>query len=314
MADFFENLLREDPYEEERQVVLQRIMQEMEREPTPAPQFTKPNTGGLAQSMQRRQARGNVLQATGDRALMGLGKTMGRGKTPEEFQQGQAQQDQVRQYQQWQANQAENKDRLGTLNQTLTAMDNTGSGGKLPLGAMNKINMGKTALRGIKTALGTFKPEHQQVLHKYQGPMANLPGWLVRQGWEDVLTESGASQDSSLWWAELQRNVIAPLRHELFGATLTKNEQGAFDAILAITPSTKPEMVRRRLQNMHDSMLKGERERAASFTQNWGNVDAVRSAYGGLLDTDNTSPESKLDNLPDGWSAEDVKRGYKVVD
>ena len=50
------------------------------------------------------------------------------------------------------------------------------------------------------------------------------------------------SEDQILWWKQYDQ-LIAKVRNELFGATLTKNEKENFDRTI-ITPATKPELAR----------------------------------------------------------------------
>lgn len=284
--DFFEGMGQSDPYADQRGVLLKRTMKELDRPDTPAPEyppmFTAEGAMEQASALGRTRAQSQVLQATGDEALMGLGKTMGREQSPEEFAMDAGKQEQVRRYQQWQADQAASKGRSKEMTDLLKVMEQD-KPSKLPLGATRDINVGKKALRGISAARSTFKPDYQQVIHEYQGPLKNIPAWLTQMGYEGVIDKERA-QEASLWWAQFNESVIAPLRHELFGATLTSNEQAAFDAIIAITPSSNPEFVVERLERMQRDHIERERDKASGYVDNWGNADAVRSLYGGELD------------------------------
>lgn len=323
---FFDNLEKEsatpDPYQNQRNQLVTQIMRETSRsQPIERTEFPSAYTPEIVQErinqLRGRRTLGDVFAASGDAALAPLGRQMSADSDPHEFMDKVARQEQVRRYQQWQANQGRQEDRMSKLTRALGAINGAGgrgsesrqSGWKIPSSVMKDGLSNVSALTGLQRAIDTFKDDHQQVLGEYQGPLGDVAPWTVRQGWEDGLGLVGAdkarAQQSSLWWAQFNQDVVAPLRHMLFGATLTAGEQAAWDAIQAITPSTKPDVVRQRLRAMHDKLHSGSIRRARVYSRQYG-IDTVRDMFGNSLDWEEAGADTPdyERGAPEGFSIE----------
>lgn len=283
-----------------KQTIVQRILAEANRPAAPAPQFpqfyTPERVNSDLDQIRRGRAAGGLLQATGDQGLSALGKTLAAGKTPEEYMQNAAQQEQVRRYQQWQADEAARggKDRVSALSSTLSALGRGGDGYQnVPLGAIRDMANGAYQLSGLKGVVDGFDPRFQQVYGKYTSVFRDIAPWSVRNGLESIvadLARQGATpeeiqnvKDSANWWAEFHRVWIAPGRHELFGATLTDPEKAAWENLVSITSASDPQEVQRRIEQLYNAKLDNERRRAKPMARVYGR-QVLEDAYGNLLD------------------------------
>lgn len=285
---FFDTLGPSDPYGPQRERILSMILAEGSR-PQERVEFPSPYTPEQIQQYQdelkRSQALGGLLQASGDEALGAMGKTLAGRPDPLDFMHDINRFEQVRRYQEWQANMP--RDRITALSRALDALDSKGR--PPPVSALNQMIKEGTEIEGLGNIRENFRDEYQQVLGRYTSIFKDVPPWAVRNGLEDFVhmipsaEDQQTLRDSANWWAEFHRIWIAPGRHELFGATLTQGEQRAWDDVVGITAATAPEEVRRRLNQLFRAKVENSRRRAKTYSEVYGR-DVVEAAYGDLLD------------------------------
>lgn len=275
-----------------RAMLEQQLQQDMQREPT---QFEDPyppeEREALLKEMQRKHVLGQALLASGDKPLGELGRSLTQ-RDPADFEAGLNRQDQVRRYQQWQADQTGNRTR--TLTQALKAMEEVGPGqgrqDKIPSSQLTNINLDKTYMRGLSRASNTFKPVYTQSLGRRMQAEGFVPKTIEElASWAASSVPGLLNEDekrAAEWWADLDRDIFAAMRNDLFGATLTPNEKAAFDALRLMTPAMSPDQIQRRLDSFFSAAQSGARDRIVATVGNYGegHIPWISELFGPVLD------------------------------
>jgi len=89
------------------------------------------------------------------------------------------------------------------------------------------------------------------------------------------------AQQSAMWWANLKMIYELPLRHEIFGATLTNNEMSEWKDAINLLKGMPPEMARQRVNQLYDQL----RDDLASYVTVQRKSTPDNGDYGHLYDT-----------------------------
>lgn len=294
-----------DPYATQKQQIISQIIKEAQA-PTPAPpqfeQYYTPQQMQVDQNELRRgQALGGLLQATGDRGLSAMGQTFIPSTDPVGYRQDAARQEQVRRYQQWQADQPPN--RTGPLSRALSAMGSSEPDGYKPRFKPTSSERGSAAeLRSILDAgnnlYRSFDPEYGQIKAMGYGvPRGrSISNWLAGEGFG-----SEEAKKAQRWWSNWDRLYTLPIRNETFGATLTPSEQQAWKAA-NINENMDESQIRNNLKIILSILEKKMDTNAQLFQEselygtNW-----YDSVFGGIeMPFDASSVEFNQGNNPQG--------------
>ena len=281
--------------------LLRRVQSGPPVQPIPAPQIApvmnQEQMDTSHRRMQNEQIFGRVLQASGDKALSPLGKSMA-ARDPERWKQNQMRANQVARYQNWQMNASNRpKDDASFLVKSIEALndmeDHGGGKNKMPSGWGEKLMYDANQIRSLGRAVGTLDSAYTQAtgqaigLAGYSGPLEGFGRWMTQN--TDKLT-TPEMKAAAQYWADLEANVIAPWRHELFGATLTDGEKQAFAALANLTPGMPKTEVEKRLKNLEIARIEGARDRSVVTIENYGRgyLPMLKKLYGGSLNNHNT--------------------------
>ena len=133
-------------------------------------------------------------------------------------------------------------------------------------------------VNSITRSADTFKPEYAQIVMGKEGsrgiPTEFLNSFLSgteRAGLLEYANNPDLSEqvrEGMKWWSELAGEYSAQERHELFGATLTNNENKSWDDILQLNKGMTPETMQTMLASHVDRM----RRRYGNKLQTWNDV------------------------------------------
>jgi len=330
-----------------REAIMAAILRESER---PTQQHSIPAAMSSQQmqqkhqQLQNQQRLGQMMMASGDKALSPLGKTMA-ANDPNRWLQQQQRDEQNRAYMEGNLNRG--KDRVSSLVKTLDAINDMDPNNnehryKVPASRINAMTEDAAQLRRLSTARDTLKASDgafvQNVgkvigLTGYAGPIEGFGRWLAQNmpALSDKL--SPEMRQAAQWWADLDAFIIQPWRHGEFGATLTPNEQRAMDAMAMMKPGMDADGILDRLDNLITDRREGARERVTADIGLYGpyTINTYSSVYGDSLnehgdrrsyDMREQEPPSgepvSPDGAPDGFSIEyksDSKgRKYREVE
>lgn len=135
-------------------------------------------------------------------------------------------------------------------------------------------------VNSITRSADTFKPEYAQIAIGEEGsrglPTEFLNSFLAgteRAGLLEYANNPDLSEqvrEGMKWWSELAGEYSAQERHELFGATLTNNENKSWDDILQLNKGMTSETMKTMLASHVDRM----RRRYGNKLQTWNDVVA----------------------------------------
>lgn len=277
-----------------RQKLIAELIREAQRPPAQVkytPMQSDQEIRANAARMRKMNDFGTVLAMSGDKPLTTAAKAMQRD--PDEYIRKQDAQRQVREYQQWQADHLTN--RTPVLAKALSAMDGgfggIGSGDRVvPSGRLSEHGFDAEQLRNTNRFFGKGDPGLTQQfgewlgLKGFTGPLEKLPSWLARQGYADLANKPELERQAR-FWADLESSIIAPWRNDLFGATLTNNEQAAFRNLASLEPGMPWDEVQNRLNDLYEARKEGARERILLTVGNYGPGHAayLRQVFGDSL-------------------------------
>lgn len=135
-------------------------------------------------------------------------------------------------------------------------------------------------VNSITRSADTFKPEYAQIAMGEEGsrglPTKFLNSFLAgteKAGLLEYANDPNLTdqvREGMKWWSELAGEYSAQERHELFGATLTNNENKSWDDILQLNKGMTPETMQVMLASHVDRM----RRRYGNKLQTWNDVVA----------------------------------------
>lgn len=112
---------------------------------------------------------------------------------------------------------------------------------------------------------------------------------------------SEGSQEEANFWADFQGSFDIARRNKMFGASLTPNENAAWEAAKTISPNSKPAVVRKALTRLRDLSEASRKRRGQSLAKDGYSSDAIE-VYTGPLGEGPTkiSSDADFDKLPSG--------------
>jgi hypothetical protein len=249
-------------YGRQRERLLKRYFKLMDEKP-PRTEFPNMWTPELVAEhyarMRNERTLGQIILASGAERISPLGKTLAESD-PSLFLESLAQQEQVRRYQQWQAD-AAREDRVGEMNSITGMLEELGDqaegtgGWKATSSDRMEIINSRRVYEDIYSALNDFKDEYGQIgQFKYGELEGGIPrgrkiaNWAAKEGWG---TE--ASKEAAKWWANWGRIYNLPERNEMFGATLTDPEKAAW-ASANISEDMTPDQIRTQIGKILEIM------------------------------------------------------------
>lgn len=280
MSDFWSTIpgaqQQQNPQVQQLRAMIMRELESPEATvPAPdlQPVFPEEELTKRLQRMNQERTLGQVMMASGDSALSPLGKTLA-AQNLDEFERRARRDNNVSRYQNWQMRSPGS--RVSRLTQTLEALqdDEGANQQKMPVSFVDDMMYDKSQFRGIEEQMAAFKPEYAQMIGRRMAmegvvpeSFEDLSRWLSRSlpGFTDP-----EMREAALWWADLDAKIIAPWRNDLFGATLTNNEQAAFSQLAMMATSMNPEDIMRRLASLREARKEGARERIILGVGNYG--------------------------------------------
>lgn len=240
------------------------------------------NMQDIADQLRHQATRGMILSGSGDKPLMGMGKQLSSsaeslGERAGAVGSADRGRDLNEKYYGWQqdsANLNRQADHDNSILKLATASTKAGNKlAKATQGFASEVMLGSTVLGGVVGLEKSYKPEYSQAIGQlfgargYLGPIEKLgEDWFATK-LPAVLkriadpVERKRMQDAALWWNEVDRSVRTPLRNQLYGATLTSSEKGAFESFLMLAQGMDPQLVYRSLANMKRVARDKERRR-----------------------------------------------------
>lgn len=135
----------------------------------------------------------------------------------------------------------------------------------------NKLLQHADTLGTLKLQLDSFTPEYTQILGP--GAQSRLPNVAARLG----LGTKG-TKEAQEWWAGWSRFYTLPVRNLLFGATLTPNEQRAWDQA-DINPGMDPAQIRTRIDAVMSEAKRSAKRRGQVMSTEGFDPQIIKDAY-----------------------------------
>jgi hypothetical protein len=138
-------------------------------------------------------------------------------------------------------------DQEGSYRKALAAAKVIGKYAKPSYSMLKDVGAKAETVAQVGNLLGGFQDKYTKTMGE-TGPLNKLPNALAQMG-----IGTDASKEANDWWGNWRMNFTLPLRNQLFGATLTANEQAAWEGAGEINPSMDPNIVRQRIQTLKDA-------------------------------------------------------------
>lgn len=146
---------------------------------------------------------------------------------------------------------------------------------KLTDGTRNKMLAQADTAASMKTLADTFNDNYAQILGA--GPQSRLPNAAAMMG-----IGSKESKDAAQWWGEWKKFYTLGTRNALFGATLTTNEQRAWEEV-DINPSMSPEQIRTRINKLFAETARSAERRGKSMSVEGFDPEMIGEMYGDVF-------------------------------
>lgn len=143
--------------------------------------------------------------------------------------------------------------------------------------------------------------------------LEQLGDWFTERGIEAVPPEFRTQMQ---FWADLEAELIAPWRNETFGATLTTNEQAAFERMSKLKPTMNATDVRNRLHNIQAAVIDKSRDIAETnlaefgpvmwpvfqglFGKYWSRSNTYRTYEEGYMSPEEQALQPVMEETPEG--------------
>jgi hypothetical protein len=259
----------------------------------------------LANSLRRRRSFGELGQITGDKVLAPMGAGMvgqaddyakqiqktrladvdnAQTKTYQDAQMQQMQKNHVLQQamlaETRRGNNLDFSARMAAIKQRnmesiLESMSKGQDFKKFTDGTRNKMLTQADTASSMKTLADTFTDEYTQILGA--GPQSRLPNTAALMG-----VGSKGSKDAAQWWGEWKKFYTLGTRNALFGATLTTNEQRAWEEV-DINPSMSPEQIRNRINKLFAETSRSAERRGKSMSVEGFDPEVISEMYGDVF-------------------------------
>jgi hypothetical protein len=251
----------------------------------------------LAEKLRRRRAFGELGALTGDRVLQPFGQNMSNSTDAQVRQlQDTRQKDidnrQTKSYQDSQiqhmgnvlketmrGNNLDYAAQMAAIQQRDRAAELRSDGGrefkKLTDSTRNRILDQADTMRSTQMLIDSFKPEYTQKLGG--GPQSRLPNVMSQFG---LGTQS--VDEAAQWWGEWRKFYTLGTRNQLFGATLTPNEQRAW-AEVDINPSMDAEQIQNRITKLFEEAARSAERRVKTMAAEDYDPAVLLEAYADVL-------------------------------
>lgn len=266
---------------------------------------TKEQQEALANSLRRRRSFGELGQITGDKVLAPMGAGMSAqaddyAKQVQRTRLADVDNAQTKTYQDAQMAQMErghllqqamlaetrrgnNLDfsaRMAAIKQRsmdsiLDSMSKGQDFKKFTDGTRNKMLTQADTASSMKMLADTFRPEFAQKLGA--NPLSRLPNAAAQMG-----IGTKGSKDAAEWWGGWKKFYTLGTRHSLFGATLTTNEQAAWDAV-DINPAMSEEQIKTRINNLFAESKRNAERRGKSMSVEGFDPEVISEMYGDVF-------------------------------
>jgi hypothetical protein len=140
---------------------------------------------------------------------------------------------------------------------------------KLTVSDRKQLKATGETLGAMNASLGEFKDEYTQQFGP--GPQSQLANTMARYG---LGTEK--MEEAEQWWSNWNRFYTLETRNRLFGATLTPNEQRAWNAA-DINPSMDPDEIRTRVSNLLGTMRETTGRELGALVEGGYNPDEIKA-------------------------------------
>lgn len=281
----------------------------------------------VAEALRRRRAFGDLAAMTGDKVLGPFGEQTSEraDKYARQLQLTRLADTDNAQTAKYQGKQMEQMDKTHALNQAMLAetkrnndqnfayhmasvkqrnmeafMESMSKGTdfkKFTDSTRNKMLSQADTAASMKTLADTFNDEFSQRLGP--GPLSLLPNTLSQLG---VGTQG--SKEAGQWWSEWKKFYTLGTRNLLFGATLTTNEQKAWEEV-DINPSMSPKQIRERMDKLFGQVGSSIERRGKTMSTEGFDPDVITEMYGDVF------PEMKFG--PQGQQGRGMSRTTKSV-
>lgn len=166
----------------------------------------------------------------------------------------------------------------------------------------------KATMAGNMSLYDAIKPLNNSFIDDYVGSLTKI-GHDVKSEYGKRFGDSQAIEKAD-WW-QAYDSMVANVRNQLFGASLTNNEQKSF-AALVVQPTFKPELAKKNLQRQIEIVSRAiDREKSSLIAEkyNKGSIEAITKGFIGpgkfkKKDIKNMTPE-ELDEHYDNMSDAD---------
>lgn len=135
----------------------------------------------------------------------------------------------------------------------------------------NKLLQHADTLGTLKMQADTFVPEYTQSLGP--GAQSRLPNFLAQHG-----VGTRGSKQAQEWWAGWARFYTLPVRNLLFGATLTPNEQRAWEQA-NINPGMSTEQIKTRIDAVMTEAKRSAKRRGQVMATEGFDPQIIEDAY-----------------------------------
>ena len=253
----------------------------------------------IADALRRRRTFGELATLTGDKVLQPFGQGLSQqadqyAKQLQQTRQQDADNAQTKQYQDSQikhwddvlaetirSNNLDFQAQMAAIRQReqdsmLDAYTKgIGGGRKITDSTRNKMLQHAETMQSMSDLLGAFNPEYTQQWGA--GPQSRLPNLAAQYG---VGTKT--SKEAQQWWSEWQKFYTLPMRNLLFGATLTPNEQKAWEEV-NINPGMSEKQIKTRIGRLLSVAQSSAKRRSAEMSIEGFDPEVLRSIYGDVV-------------------------------
>lgn len=255
---------------------------------------SKDQLSAIAAELRRRRMYGDIASITGDKVLAPFGENLrsqadAYAKQLQDIRQKDIDNAQTKAYQDAQlkhmaavlaetrrGNNLDYAAQMAAIAQRRddSLLDFAGAGAKgrnLTDSTRNKMLAQADTIQNTGALKDSFDDKYTQIYGA--GPQSRLPNALASVG-----LGGKDAKDAAQWWSEWKKFYTLGTRNQLFGATLTPNEQKAW-AEVDINPSMSAKQIRERMTKLHDEVVRAAKRRASEMTVEGFDPEVITQMY-----------------------------------